>query len=237
VVDYSYMAYLDILGYKELLESDLRNGNQFFKEKMISAFKVFDEINSTVYSRKVISDSIFINCSNRDAVDEFISLISSVFCSFLEVGLVIRGGVSYGQHFQNETITYSPVLTKAYLLESKAALFPRVMVDRNIYEMFPALLQDKKILLSGQNFFINVIAGRDPQNIWECAKRLFYSDTNAVLLNESVRIKHKWLQDYLHEYSASAGVDLGEKYLKTFDSPISLKKADSGVAPAEVPLA
>jgi len=35
MADYSYIAFLDILGYKNLLDHDIKNGTQIFKSKMI----------------------------------------------------------------------------------------------------------------------------------------------------------------------------------------------------------
>ncbi|WP_445682396.1 hypothetical protein [Radicibacter daui] len=220
MADYSYVAFLDILGYKNLLDTDIKNGNQAFKEKMITAFHVFDDVNGAHFSHQAISDSIFITCADRNLIFDLINILGKVFCSFLEQGLLIRGGVSYGEHFHNQTITYSPALTKSYMLESTLADFPRIMVDNNIHEMFPDAYERKLILKSGPNWFLNVINENNHQSIWDSAKAIFDESSEEILSSERVRAKHRWLQDYIIEACQYIGVNHLEKtpYLPVFDS-------------------
>lgn len=220
MADYSYMAYLDILGYKQLIDSDIRLGTQTFKEKMISSFKVFDNVNSAKFTRRVISDSIFISCSEREAVFELLKLLREVFCAFLDHGLLIRGGVSYGEHFQNETITYSPVLTKSYLLESKTAIFPRIMVDRNICDMFPSLYEESFILRTGDSFFLNVLSQETALESLAKSYELYQSQIDQIMISEEVRSKHKWLQDYINDFCEAHTIDTSGigRYIKTYDA-------------------
>ncbi|WP_248322661.1 hypothetical protein [Caballeronia sp. Sq4a] len=217
MADYSHMAFLDILGYKNYLDTDIKNGTQVFREKMIAAFRVFDGVNQANFSHKAISDSIFISCSDRTAAPELICVLRDVFASFLGQGLLIRGGVSYGEHFQNQTITYSPVLTKAYTLESAVADFPRIMIDRNIADMFPALGSDRTILRTGEYWYLNVVTPENYEALWISARATFESNIEEISKNEKVRIKHRWLQDYLIEVGEIMGLSRKHRYLKTFD--------------------
>lgn len=216
MADYAYVAFLDILGYKNLLDNDINNGTQIFREKMIEAFRVFDGVNQSRYAYKAISDSIFITCSDRSLAGDLIELIRKVYVSFLEQGLLIRGGLSYGEHFQNQTITYSPALTKAYSLESGVADFPRIMVDQNVIDMFPEL-RGTKVLRSGIYWYINIVTEEDFKKIWRSAKNTKEASMSAIKASEKVRIKHKWLQDHLIEQTALIGFKSPEPYLKTFD--------------------
>jgi hypothetical protein len=217
VADYAYIAFLDILGYKNLLEHDIKNGTQIFKGKMIAAFRVLDTVNQAKFAHKVISDSIFISCSDRDAAPELMEILSNVFIAFLETGLLIRGGVSYGEHFQNQTITYSPALTKAYLLESTIAEFPRIMVDQNIVDMFPKLKNKNTILRSGDNWYLNIADRENYDRIWGFAMLTYEANIDQVNSNEKVRMKHRWLQDFLLEIGEVMGVKKNEKYIRMFD--------------------
>lgn len=220
MADYSYVAFLDILGYRNLLDADIKNGRQTFKDKMNASFRVFDEVNATNFSHQAISDSIFITCSDRSLVRELLALLQNVFCSFLNQGLLIRGGVSYGEHFQNRTITYSPALTKAYILESSLAEHPRVMVDSNIYEMFPEIVDDKIILQSGPNWFLNVINEENHKMVWDNARTLFAESREDIISHEKVRSKHRWLQDYIIEVSRYMQIPADDKipYISIFDT-------------------
>lgn len=217
MTDYAYVAYLDILGYKELLAADVRAGTQIFKDRMTKAFRTFEGINTSRHHYKAISDSIFITCTERAAAREFLGVVRDVYTSFLAEGLMIRGGVSFGQHFENQSITYSPVLTKAYLLESEVAEFPRVMIDSNLDDMFPELKNEGLILRTGDYWFLNIVTKETFQTVWCAAEVSFQSSKIAIQKSERVRIKHRWLQDFLIEVSSKLGVAVPKPYLGIFD--------------------
>ena len=219
--DHSYFAFLDIHGYRQLLDADVKNGTVDFKDKMIRAFRAFDAINRSRYSHKAISDSIFISCADRNAAEEILHLLRRVFLGFLSEGLLIRGGVSFGAHFENQTITYSPVLTQAYVLESEKAEHPRILVDDNILEMFPHLRRSGIVLKSGRNWFINVAHNESFDDVWASAKATCDANRAAIDANDRVRMKHRWLQDCLLELAHSRGIAAPSPYLRIFDDRLS----------------
>lgn len=215
--DHAYVAFLDILGYKELLAADVKIGAQTFKDRMIRAFRAFETINHSRHPYKAISDSIFITCTERAAAREFLCVVRDVYVSFLVEGLLIRGGVSFGQHFETQSITYSPVLTKAYLLESEFAEFPRIMVDANVYDMFPQLKDDGLILRTGNQWFLNVVTAETFEKVWTAAEAAYISSKPVVQTSERVRIKYRWLQDFLIEVARKLGIEPPKPYLGIFD--------------------
>ena len=206
MTDHAYVAYLDILGYRELLDIDVREGSNIFRDRMIRAFRCFDSVNQSKYQYKAISDSIFICCTERELAQEVLETLRTVFIAFLHEGLLIRGGLSFGQHFQNQTITYSPVLTKAYALESQVAQFPRIMIDTNIIEMFGSLKDSGLVLKSGENWFLDVVTSDNFKTTWDAANNTHRDNIESIKRNESVRIKHRWFQDYLSEAARLKGL-------------------------------
>jgi hypothetical protein len=218
MADHAYVAFLDILGYKELLAADVRAGTQTFKERMTRAFRTFESVNQSRYAYRAISDSIFISCSERSAASELLCLLREVYVSFLTEGLLIRGGVSFGQHFQNQSITYSPVLTKAHALESQVAEFPRIMVDSNILDMFPELKTDHLVLRSGVSWFLNTVTAETFDAVWVAAMAACTASKSVIERSERVRIKHRWLQDFLLEMADLLRHHRPAPYLGVFDS-------------------
>lgn len=217
MTDYAYVAFLDILGYKELLDADVRAGTQTFKDRMTRAFRAFEQVNCSRYQYKAISDSIFLTCTEREAANEFLCVVREVYVSFLLEGLLIRGGVSFGQHFETQSITYSPVLTKAYLLESQIAEFPRIMVDTNVDDMFPSLKGEGLILRTGNHWFLNVVTCTTFDNVWTAAMQAYESSKEVIQKSERVRMKHRWLQDYLIEVAHKLHIAPPQPYLGIFD--------------------
>lgn len=218
MADHAYVAFLDILGYKELLAADVRAGTQTFKERMTRAFRTFESVNQSRYAYRAISDSIFISCSERSEAGELLCLLRKVYVSFLTEGLLIRGGVSFGQHFQNQSITYSPVLTKAHALESQVAEFPRIMVDSNILDMYPELKSENLVLRSGVSWFLNTVTVDTFDSVWAAAMAACAASKFVIERNERVRIKHRWLQDFLLEMADLFKNDRPASYLGVFDS-------------------
>jgi hypothetical protein len=218
MADHAYVTFLDILGYKETLEKDAKEGTQAFRSKMTSAFRCFEDINHAVHKYQAISDSIFLSCSDREAIRQLLCDIRNVVVGFLRQGLLMRGGMTFGQHFQNMSMTYSPALTKAYLLESKVAEYPRVMVDQNIITMFPELEGSGDVLRSGANWFINIADKDSLPEIWKLAELCYFMNLDAIILHERVRSKHHWFQNYLIELHAIYGLETPTPYLKCFDS-------------------
>lgn len=229
MADHAYMAFLDILGYKEFLDADINTGTQSFKERMIRAFRAFESVNQSRYAFRAISDSIFISCGEREAAKELLGVLRELFLSFLSQQLLIRGGVSFGQHFQNQSITYSPVLTKAYLLESQAALVPRIMVDSNILDMFPELKDDGLVLRTGSQWFLNIATRDNFRDLWSAAENTCRESKNAIQRNERVRIKHRWLQDFLLQMARKLRIEQPEPYLSIFDEEPASSRIGSEV--------
>lgn len=232
--DHAYVALLDILGYKELLGADVGAGTQTFKDKMTRAFRAFETINHSRHPYKAISDSIFITCNERSAAKEFLRVVRDVYVSFLVEGLLIRGGVSFGQHFENQSITYSPALTKAYFLESEIAEFPRIIIDANVFDMFPDLKDDGVILRTGDYWFLNIVTRETFKKVWTAAEEAYRSSKPAIQKSERVRIKHRWLQDFLIEVSKKFSVDQPVPYLGIFDQdPVQTTDSTGEVPKAE----
>ena len=218
---YTYFAYLDVLGYKNYLISDLNNSEMKFKDKLLNAFHVFDGINNTVYQYKAVSDSIFLKCTNRESFIDFLYLLKEIYVAFIKEGLFLRGGLSYGKHFENDRITYSHVLTKAHELAEKIAEYPRIVIDNNIIlmseEIKKDILESNLVLKSGNTYFLNIIDSSNWMDIFESAKSIYFNSVEQVNENERTRMKQIWFQNYLIEMKPEDCEDK-EKYIEFFSS-------------------
>ena len=213
---YAYFAYLDVLGYKNYLTDDLKNSEMKFKDKLLNAFHVFDDINNTVYQYKAVSDSIFLKCNNRESLIDFLHLLKKIHVAFIKEGLFLRGGLSYGKHFETDRVTYSHVLTKAHELAEKIAEYPRIVSDKNIILMSEKIRTDlvdsNLILKSGNIYFLNIIDSSNWMDIFESAKSIYISGVEQVNENERARMKQIWFQNYLIEMKPCDCEDK-EKYI------------------------
>lgn len=184
--EYAYCALIDVLGYKQRLKEDKDGGTLTFKDDLEVALRCLESVNSAVFSVQAISDTIVITCTQHALLIDFLDVLKKVFLGFLERGLFVRGGVAFSKHFQSQRLTYSHAIARAYELESGSAIYPRIVIDRNIIEMNEGPSSVKSLRGSGyifmQNgvYFLNVVDSDNVENVHSCGERLYRRDNNSL---------------------------------------------------------
>jgi hypothetical protein len=202
-VPYSSVALLDVLGYKQRLERDRQYNKQDFKEALTKALNVFSEVNETQQKFEAISDTIIVTCVNENDFLGFLNCLKKVQISFLEQGLLIRGGVAYQRHFKSSNITYSHALPLAYELEKTTAVYPRIVVDSNL--ITAQLEKGNREILAGSNilcrcnntYFLNIIDDSTCDVIYSSAKSIYEECRMEIAGKESEFLKHVWFERYI----------------------------------------
>lgn len=214
-----FIAFLDILGFKELIT----------REECETIYTIFGEIHSRskaslkyngvqidAYNHihhKILSDSVIVFI-DAEIDDAFATLLD--ICSRLQVSLanrdnpiLLRGGISQGPLYYEDDIIYGQGLTDAYLLECKLAKYPRIIFTGDTFEsgkknakyMFPDLghlMLNYKIDADGL-FFVNYMP--DGLNLEHKYTKL-YCDRLLLLCNtmlnkaidSDLREKYLWLK-------------------------------------------
>lgn len=200
---YVYTAILDVLGYRSRLQYDREQGSLSFKYELQRALQVLANINRADYDYQAISDTIIITCNKKDEIIGFLQTVKCVVYSFLKEELFVRGGITYSQHFQSSNITYSHAIALAHEIESNLAIFPRVVIDNNIVEMFYASGEQSRLIDSGlisvQNgvFFLNILDRSNWVEIYGFARDHYKRDEKLLLRKENDFLKHVWFENYL----------------------------------------
>lgn len=140
-----FVAYLDILGFKDLVFSN----EQKDKEKLNKYFGIINSVIDylkNINSKKaiesiVISDSVILSVRQRSEEKENIDILKNLF---IAVGLIqknlalkdiwLRGAISSGETYFNseKRQIVGPAYINAYLLEKSLAISPRVIIDSRI---------------------------------------------------------------------------------------------------------
>ncbi|TKB44705.1 hypothetical protein [Thalassotalea mangrovi] len=215
--EYVYTALIDVLSYRHRLERDIQNGQEKFKEDLEQSLKVFNSVNTAIFSVQAISDTIIITCNTHDKFIDFLNIIRSVFISFLERGLFIRGGIAYSKHFQSGRITYSHAVAKAYELESRESVYPRIVFDKNIIEMYqssqslPNIFDNELILHHNGVYYLNIIEDDNWDLIFKYASLIYENDRKDIVGNELAFLKHVWFEKHLFE--SKHAKTLSKKYI------------------------
>lgn len=137
------VAYLDILGITNRIKSN--------KEAQLDALNTLHNLYTSIIELtdpqkgikkyeniqfKIFSDNIIIakQLSQEDKANDVVTLLSCVsnfLCSAVGdgVGWLVRGGITIGDFYIDDTIVWGPALLRAYELEDKIAIYPRIILD------------------------------------------------------------------------------------------------------------
>lgn len=127
-----FIAYLDILGYKEKIDNGdeellgiindcINHSNQTLKH--------FEDKNMINIKMKAFSDNLLF-CTEKDYLFLYI-FMCSLQIAFIANKIFIRGALCYGSLYFNNNFIYGKGLIDAHDLESKIAIFPRIVLDKS----------------------------------------------------------------------------------------------------------
>ena len=147
------VAFIDILGFSDIVNDtiDKKNGEDIENKinDVVSAYRVIHDIldlneksdklsSRSNQSKKVaiFSDSIVISFKFEEPSEVFFTLMELkwLIMQLLSNGWLCRGAVSLGKLNHTDEYVFGPALIEAYLLESKAALYPRIILDRTVID-------------------------------------------------------------------------------------------------------
>ena len=132
-----YVASLDLLGAKEII---LKDKEDISLIQVRNIYNSWVRINKDGYflklKIKVFSDNIVVAIKSEyeDAVDNLLEFVSYMAEHFLECGYKPRGGVCKGKLFLDDVFVWGEGLVKAYQLESKKAIYPRIIIDEEVLD-------------------------------------------------------------------------------------------------------
>jgi hypothetical protein len=128
-----YIAFLDVLGFSSLVESNNKEKLEKYFSILEEAFKHLDNDRKNI-KKLIISDSIIL--TTPDTEENFLHIITAI--RFLQAalaphGIWIRGGFTFGDVYDDndKNIIVGKGYIRAYLLEQQA-VYPRVIIDPSI---------------------------------------------------------------------------------------------------------
>jgi hypothetical protein len=196
-----YVAFLDILGFKSMVESESNGGEGIYLNKLFKCHKeaktLFDANTLTTVQ---FSDSIVISEPYKaKAFSRFITSIAKYQRMLLDEGLLCRGGIAVNRHFSNGAFTFSAGLIDAYKVESETARFPRVVISPNVIDLvFPTREISSELILEddGQYFidYLGITKDVNPKQLTTTIEKIVTDLRRST--NSSVREKGIWLSRY-----------------------------------------
>lgn len=216
------VAFIDLLGFSSMVAHDCEtpNGEQKYIESLHDCHMETKSLQAEHPDLQLIqfSDSVvFALPYSLENYKTIIGIISNYQYSLLKKGILCRGGVSYGKHFFTEDFLFSNGMIEAYRLESQVALYPRVVVGKDLFELVKPAIRAEEAdipLLFEQDglWFIDYLRGRDAEATWAAIASIIPPELSD---SSSIRSKQIWLIDYYnHQFPHKTHV-IHEKFTTT----------------------
>jgi hypothetical protein len=143
------VLFLDILGFKKIIKDTIQKNNQSKDEEIkketsfiietINEMKEVAQPNLTNSSKVVsqFSDSIVISfkADDQKEIPILFHNLQKLIAKLIAREVLCRGAISYGKLYHKNNMIFGPALVDAYETESKAALYPRVILDKSVLDI------------------------------------------------------------------------------------------------------
>lgn len=195
-LDYALVAFVDILGFSEMVRGDCenRNGSLKYFEILKNINLKTKEINGCDITQ--FSDSVIFSLPlKEDNYEKMIKILSDyqykLFCN----SIICRGALAYGKHYAENGFMFSQALIEAYQLECVEAKYPRIIISPNLVDFWnpgckhvPGVIKEKD-----GYYFINYFEKREKN---ESKKILQSYESSLLKYSLDVREKYYWLFEY-----------------------------------------
>ncbi|OUC15059.1 MAG: hypothetical protein B0A82_08910 [Alkalinema sp. CACIAM 70d] len=142
------VAFVDILGFGALVikaDKDPDFRRQIYEAlRNVSVFKV-PTILGTHFKAQNFSDSLIISAANTaEGLWHVLFSLSDLTINLLEIGVLVRGGVTIGGIHHDDDVVFGAGVNDAYRLESTIAKSPRIILSARALRAAEAYAADKE---------------------------------------------------------------------------------------------
>ena len=138
------VAFIDVLGFSAMVEKTSTDEKKL--QLLTSALdglhnKFWEWEADGVYSSfsfTQFSDSIVISAlaESSDSFSMLMQLLLGTMDLVDDYGILLRGGIARGQLIHDNTMLVGPAMVDAYRLESKVAIYPRIIIEEELKKLF-----------------------------------------------------------------------------------------------------
>ncbi|KJS01003.1 MAG: hypothetical protein VR65_10645 [Desulfobulbaceae bacterium BRH_c16a] len=138
------VCFIDILGFQSILDktisingSDIVANINLLSEALSSMEENLNSVcksDSTTTRITQFSDSVVISflCDEKDGIWNVLLAIQRMIIELAYREILCRGGITLGKMIHTEKLLFGPALVDAYILESKAANYPRIILGDSV---------------------------------------------------------------------------------------------------------
>lgn len=131
------VAFVDILGVSAKINNSVEDAIQ---DIWMFCHRVMKASYNTHVKVKIFSDNIFLCASlergeRLQVLNEFFTIINEIESTMINMNhSFVRGAIVVGEVHFEENFVLGKALLKAYEIESKITLFPRILIDESVFE-------------------------------------------------------------------------------------------------------
>lgn len=188
----------------------------YFSSSANAFLEVFDaaisKLDAEKFSCYLFSDNICITAqgSGNKIYVELLLTISELYYEFMQRGYFLRGGIDYGLFIDRSLIALGLPLANAYLMESKEAVFPRILLSKafvdelNKDETQEQSLLNNLIVKSCERYYLNVFNHifkiDDKVAFFRTYKQSIEKSLSESSQKEVVFLKYDWLAEQFNAF-------------------------------------
>lgn len=218
-----FVTFIDILGFSLMVKNDCEANDK--NEYLSKLFKIHNNTKRLKRRKSLkifqFSDSIIITSPyDKSFFKKYLSIIAKTQIDLFHEGILTRGGISFGKHFEREDFIFSNGLIDAFFLEQKKAINPRIVVSNDLINLiYPNKLLPRDVPILKENdeeFFLDYFKIGSPDRIKLILEKKLNESKSK---NLSVRNKIDWLINYFNFKFPQSKIHLNSRFLN-LDNPI-----------------
>jgi hypothetical protein len=134
------VLFLDFLGFRETINSTLVDPSRIAEVVWaINRLRSIARQKEFFKSQQVtqFSDCVVVSyrCDEPSAAFDLITEIGFAVIDLVARGFLVRGGVAIGKLIHTDDYIFGPAMNEAYDLESKCAIYPRVLISDRLFDV------------------------------------------------------------------------------------------------------
>lgn len=232
------VAFIDVLGFSSLV-SNINTDAEAFSNilQALSEFELtrrdFENERADLHdfpqgrACSLFSDSIVVSCLDTDEnYATFLSQVAGICISVFPYGVLLRGGITNGELYHRRGRVFGRAMIDAYHLESRLAVYPRIIVEDQLasrmlaYRKDNALIRELLLQDSDGNWFIEYLQplietggdtkGEGAESLGQLIKQL----VDEAPKDQHTITKYRWL--ITHFNTVARRMKLAKRYHLTF---------------------
>jgi hypothetical protein len=220
------VAFIDLLGTSEAIKNDENDTNLNTMNYILQSaidMSADNHLTKATVQVKAFSDNIVFameipndsdNMEHMSRVHNILEICAYFQIAAFKMGISTRGGITIGDFFCNEIFVWGKGLLRAYTLESKIAIFPRIVIDTNVISLVPDCDNSGKkhhiktdvdgvVFLDYLSFFCSNTRNEYIKRTLNDAKRI----VNLLNKDERAIQKIRWIISYLENGLLPSTID------------------------------